>query len=77
MPINGLIEVQIGDKSGLYDYCKNLYVRPVFDKIDEEKGKVYVQLGERWGFISSEDGSFIDENDEDALEDVPVLQWMD
>lgn len=77
MPINGLIEVQIGDKSGLYDYCKNLYVRPVFDKIDEEKGKVYVQMGERWGFISSEDGSFIDENDEDALEDVPVLQWMD
>lgn len=77
MPINGLIEVKIGDKSGLYDYCKNLYVRPVFDKIDEKEGKVYVQLGERWGFISSEDGSFIDENDEDALEDVPVLLWMD
>ena len=77
MPINGLIELQIGDKSGLYDYCRNLYVRPVYDQIDEENGLVYAQLGERWGFISCKDGSFIDENDEDTLGDVPVLKWMD
>ena len=37
MPINGLIELQIG----LYDYCKNLYVRPVYDYIDEENGMAY------------------------------------
>lgn len=77
MPINGLIEVQMGDKSGLYDYCKKLYVRPVYDKIDEKDGVVYVQLGERWGFINSEDGSFIDEGNEELLEEVSVLRWME
>lgn len=77
MPINGLIEVQMGDKSGLYDYCRKLYVRPVYDKIDEKDEKVYVQWGERWGFINGEDGTFIDENDEETLEEVVVMKWMD
>lgn len=77
MPINGLIEVQMGDKSGLYDYCRKLYVRPVYDKIDEKDEKVYVQWGERWGFINGEDGTFIDENDEETLEEVVVMGWMD
>ena len=77
MPVNGLIEIQIGDKSGLYDYCNHLYVRPIYDEIDEENGKVYVKLGERWGFVSCEDGTFIDEDDEDTLGEVVVLSWMD
>ena len=77
MPVNGLIEIQMGDKSGLYDYCNHLYVRPIYDEIDEENGKVYVKLGERWGFVNGEDGTFIDEDDEDTLGEVSVLSWMD
>jgi hypothetical protein len=77
MPINGLIEIEMDDKMGLYDYCNKLYVRPVYDAIDEKEGSVYVQLGERWGYINSEDGTFIDEDDEDKLYEVPVLHWMD
>ena len=77
MPINGLIEIQIGDKSGLYDYCRKLYVRPIYDKIDEKDGKVYVQQGNRWGFVNSENGTFVDENDEETLDEVTVLKWMD
>jgi hypothetical protein len=77
MPINGLIEIEMDDKMGLYDYCNKLYVRPVYDAIDEKEGSVYVQLGERWGYISSEDGTFIDEDDEDTLDEAPVLHWMD
>ena len=77
MPINGLIEIEMDDKMGLYDYCNKLYVRPVYDAIDEKEGSVYVQLGERWGYISSEDGTFIDEYDEDTLDEAPVLHWMD
>lgn len=76
MPVNGLIEIQMGDKSGLYDYCNHLYVRPIYDEIDEENGKVYVKLGERWGFVNGEDGTFIDEDDEDTLGEVSVLSWM-
>ena len=77
MPINGLIEIEMDGKMGLYDYCNKLYVRPVYDAIDEKEGSVYVQLGERWGYISSEDGTFIDEDDEDTLDEAPVLHWMD
>jgi hypothetical protein len=77
MPINVLIEIEMDDKMGLYDYCNKLYVRPVYDAIDEKEGSVYVQLGERWGYISSEDGTFIDEYDEDTLDEAPVLHWMD
>jgi hypothetical protein len=65
------------NKLGVYDYCNKLYVRPVYNAIDEKDGKVYVQLDERWGFVSSEDGTFIDEADENALDEVPVLHWMD
>ena len=77
MPINGLIEIEMDNKLGVYDYCNKLYVRPVYNAIDEKDGKVYVQLDERWGFVSSEDGTFIDEADEKALDEVPVLHWMD
>ena len=77
MPINGLIEIEMDGKMGLYDYCNKLYVRPVYDAIDEKESSVYVQLGERWGYISSEDGTFIDEYDEDTLDEAPVLHWMD
>ena len=48
-----------------------------YDEIDEENGKVYVKLGERWGFVNCEDGTFIDEDDEDTLDEVVVLSWMD
>ena len=83
MPINGLIEIQMGDKSGLYDYCNHLiwsaplYQRLIYDEIDEENCKVYVKLGERWGFVNGEDGTFIDEDDEDTLGEVVVLSRMD
>lgn len=39
---------------------KNLYVRPIFDKIDEENGMVYVQLGERRGYIGRYSGIDVD-----------------
>jgi hypothetical protein len=36
--------------------------------------KVYVRLDDQWGYLD-EEGNFIDENDEETLDEVCVLYW--
>ena len=77
LPINGHIEVKKSDKLGIYNYCMNLYIPPVYDEIvDHTDGWVYVRLGDRWGFLTNE-GRFIDETDEEAVEDNSLLYWYE
>ena len=52
-----------GEKYGIYSPY-GLLVQPQFDEMGEHVHYVYVRLGDKWGFIDSEDGKFLDENDE-------------
>ena len=74
VPINGHILVTLGDKKGIYNYAYALYIKPIYDEIEEKDDKVYVRLGNQWGYLD-EEGNFIDENDEETLDEVCVLYW--
>jgi hypothetical protein len=74
IPINGHILVTLGNKKGIYNYVYDLYIKPIYDEIEEKDDKVYVRLGNQWGYLD-EDGNFIDENDEETLDEVCVLYW--
>ncbi len=74
IPINGHILVTLGEKQGIYNYVYDLYIKPIYDEIDMKDDKVYVRLGDQWGYLD-EEGNFIDENDEETLDEVCVLYW--
>ena len=60
--------VKKGDKFGIYN-PQAFLVSPQFDEITEQGNYVYVRLGDKWGFIDGEDGTFVEEGDEDSIYD--------
>ena len=64
---NDIIQFEQGGKYGLITTDGSLYVKPVYDEITDKDEDVYVRLGDQWGFLD-EEGSFIDEKDQDRLD---------
>ena len=71
---NGISSFTSDGKEGLFTDTR-LYVAPIFDEITENDEKVYARLGNQWGYID-EEGNFIEEHDEDALDDADLLWWI-
>ena len=72
--LNGISNFESDGKEGLFT-TQGLYVAPQFDEVTEKDELVYVRKGEVWGFIDDE-GHFIEENDEEALDDACCLSWF-
>ena len=76
VPMNGLIELTNDNKYGLFDYKTGLYVKPIFDQLEENNDNVYVRLNDHWGYLD-EEGNFIDEADVETWENCYLLNWLE
>ena len=80
---NGIEVFAIDVKYGLHHPENDVLVPPVYDSIDWDKGSDYIMvaLGDKVGFLSAEDGHFIDFNDEDPDDSymmaIPYEQYME
>ena len=72
--MNGIIVFESEGKYGLVTEY-GTYAEPVYDEIDENDDAVYATLGDKKGYID-EGGKFIDENDEETLEEAVLLYWV-
>ena len=56
-----------GDKYGLFNKESGIEVPCIYNKIEWDKSSDFIMVyaGDRVGFLSNEDGSFIDFNEED------------
>jgi hypothetical protein len=50
----------------------NFYLEPVYDEVEDKDGYLYVCKEGIWGYISRK-GEFIDENDEDRMDEEELL----
>lgn len=64
---NGIEVFSIDGKYGLHHPENDVSVPPIYDKIEWDKSSdfIIVTQGEKTGFLSAEDGHFIDFHDED------------
>ena len=66
---NGIEVFTQNGKYGLYHPENDVFVQPVYDKIewDKDTNFIYVVKGDKVGYLSAEDGHFMDfyENDPD------------
>lgn len=74
IPVNKLLLLKDGDKQGIYDCNLDLYCRPVYDRLDDKDGLVYVMKDDRWGFINFS-GDFVEEGSTDILDTEYLLKW--
>lgn len=71
-----------GDKYGLYNKESEIEVPCIYDKIEWDKSSDFIMAyhGDKLGFLSNEDGSFIDFNEEDPEDPfmmaIPYEQYM-
>ena len=72
-PWNDIIVIEDGDKSGLVTQW-GLYVKPIYDEIENKDEFVYVRLGNKWGYLD-EEGNFIDEDDQKKLDETAILNF--
>ena len=79
---NGIEVFSIDGKLGLYHPENNVYVKPIYDSIDWDKSSdfIVVAQGDKVGFLSAEDGHFIDFNDDDPddpyMMAIPYEEYM-
>lgn len=64
---NGIEVFSVNGKYGLYHPESDVLVKPVYDVIDWDKSSdfIFVAQGDKVGFLSAEDGHFIDFYDND------------
>ena len=70
---NSIRAFEAGGKFGLITSW-GLYIAPIYDDMTEKDEYVYVRLGDTWGYIDY-DGKFIDESDEETLDDSALLNY--
>ena len=72
-----------GDQCGLYNKESEIEVPSIYDKIEWDKLSDFVMVysGDKLGFLSNEDGSFIDFNednpDDSFMMAIPYEQYME
>ena len=80
---NGIEVFSINGKYGLHHPENNILVPPIYDSIDWDKRSDYIMVskGGEIGFLSSENGHFIDVNDENSEDPymmaIPYEQYME
>lgn len=64
---NGIVIYSKNGKYGLHHPENDIFVSPIYDKIEWDKSSdfIVVTLGGNVGFLSADDGHFIDINDKD------------
>lgn len=80
---NGIDVFSINGKFGLHHPENDILVPPIYDSIKWDKGSDFIMVvqDEKIGFLSAEDGHFIDFNDEDPDEPymmaIPYEKYME
>lgn len=67
---NGIEVFSISGKYGLHHPENDVSVPPIYDNIEWDKSSDFIMVtqGKKVGFLSAEDGQFIDFNDEDPCD---------
>lgn len=71
---NGIIVVEADGKFGIFTTW-GVYVKPVFEEVDDSTDFVRVHLGDKWGMLD-EHGEFFDEDDEDKMDGHAFLSFL-
>lgn len=79
---NGIVIYSNGEKYGLHHPENDIWILPIYDDIkwDRSSDFIVVTFGENVGFLSAEDGHFIDIRDNDPDDPymlaIPYVEYM-